>query len=75
MKKLRWACLRGLRELDELLLSYLELNYNKADEQEKNAFKSLLDMDNITLIDLFFHNLSIEDRQTADLIAKIKNKK
>jgi len=40
--KLKWQCRRGMRELDELLLSYLDRRYPAANEAEKAAFQSLL---------------------------------
>ena len=40
--RIRWQCRRGMRELDELLLSYLDRNYAVASEAEKAAFQSLL---------------------------------
>ena len=40
--RLKWQCRRGMRELDELLLSYLDRCYAAADETEKRAFQSLL---------------------------------
>lgn len=40
--RLRWQCRRGMRELDELLLSYLESRYPIADDDEKAAFRQVL---------------------------------
>ena len=40
--RLRWQCRRGMRELDELLLSYLENRYEDAPELDKQAFRSIL---------------------------------
>ena len=40
--RLKWQCRRGMRELDELLLSYLEHRYPIADEDEKAAFEAVL---------------------------------
>ena len=40
--KIKWQCRRGMRELDELLLSYLDRSYAVACEAEKAAFQSLL---------------------------------
>ena len=40
--RLRWQCRRGMRELDELLLGYLEACYENADEAEKAAFREVL---------------------------------
>jgi len=43
-KKLRWQCRRGMRELDELLLRYLTQHYPLADEEEKAAFETVLQL-------------------------------
>lgn len=42
--RLRWQCRRGMRELDELLLRYLERHYPQADEDEKAAFEAVLSL-------------------------------
>ncbi len=42
LSKLRWQCRRGMRELDELLLRYLENDYSQGSEAEKAAFRELL---------------------------------
>ncbi len=42
--RLRWQCRRGMRELDELLLRYLRERYPLADEQEKAAFETVLQL-------------------------------
>jgi len=39
---LRWQCRRGVRELDELLLRYLESRYPVASVGEKAAFRAIL---------------------------------
>ena len=40
--RIRWQCRRGMRELDELLMGYLESAYATASEPEKAAFRKLL---------------------------------
>ena len=40
--KLKWQCRRGMKELDELLLRYLERRYAQANDAEKQAFHTLL---------------------------------
>lgn len=44
MPQIRWQCRRGMRELDELLLRYLDTRYELADAVEKRAFQSLLEL-------------------------------
>lgn len=42
--RLRWQCRRGMRELDELLLRYLDARYVCADNDEKAAFRAVLEL-------------------------------
>jgi antitoxin CptB len=44
MSRLRWQCRRGMRELDELLTHYLEVEYEVARGSEKAAFQALLEL-------------------------------
>ena len=44
--KLRWQCRRGMRELDELLLDYLDHRYGASAKHEKEAFCALLALSN-----------------------------
>lgn len=42
MPQVRWQCRRGMRELDELLLRYLDNAYESATDSEKTAFHAVL---------------------------------
>jgi len=42
--RLKWQCRRGMRELDELLLGYLNECYTDADDAEKAAFQAVLEL-------------------------------
>ena len=42
--RLRWQCRRGMRELDELLLSYLENCYPNDNDDDKAAFREVLEL-------------------------------
>ncbi len=42
--RLRWQCRRGMRELDELLLRYLEECYPGDGEDDKQAFRAVLEL-------------------------------
>ena len=41
--RLRWRCRRGTREMDLLLLRFLEQDYPRLDAREQSLFGSLLD--------------------------------
>ena len=50
MSHLRWQCRRGMRELDELLLRYLDDGYESAGAAEKAAFQRLLSLSDAALM-------------------------
>ena len=41
--KLRWRCRRGMKELDVLLTRYVEERFCGASDQEREAFRQLLE--------------------------------
>jgi antitoxin CptB len=41
--KLRWRCRRGMKELDLLLLRYVEEQYGEAPSAHQEAFRALLE--------------------------------
>jgi antitoxin CptB len=50
LAKLRWQCRRGSKELDLLLMNYLETRYPSADEAEKMCFAEMLKLDDVELM-------------------------
>lgn len=44
LSKLRWRCRRGMRELDEAMLAYLDNHYEHAPEAEREDFEALQEM-------------------------------
>ena len=49
--KLRWHCRRGMRELDQLLVWYLDTRYAISDDSQKAAFSTMLDQQDPQLWD------------------------
>lgn len=43
LSKLRWRCRRGMRELDVVLLRFLDQSYASLDDEEKVGFQQLLE--------------------------------
>jgi antitoxin CptB len=48
--RLRWKCRRGMKELDLLLVAYLDTHYPVASEPERLAFAALLEQQDPTLL-------------------------
>ena len=71
MSKLRWRCRRGMRELDEVLVFYLEERYLQATESEQAAFKRLLDCEEPDLLSFITRRDRPEDEGVARVVDAI----
>lgn len=65
--RLRWLCRRGTRELDLLLITYLDTRYPQATVEEQQAFERLLERSDPDILSL----LSDGDRPLDDATARV----
>jgi antitoxin CptB len=49
-RRLRWQCRRGMKELDQLLMRYLDGQYTAASDIDKSAFHALLELSDPELV-------------------------
>jgi antitoxin CptB len=71
LKRLRWRCRRGMRELDQLMLRYLDQRYQKAPTDERNVFLQLLDCEDDKLWAWFMGREQPEDALLEQIIKHI----
>ena len=50
LNKLRWKSRKGIRELDILLLNYLDTHYSNLDSLDKKLFEEILEIDTYDLL-------------------------
>ncbi|MGM0562728.1 MAG: succinate dehydrogenase assembly factor 2 [Pseudomonadota bacterium] len=73
MARLRWRCRRGMKELDQLMLRYLDLYYREASESEQAAYERLLeDYQEPELLALLNGQQVSEDPAIAAVIDRIR---
>jgi antitoxin CptB len=72
INQLRWACRRGLLELDLLLNTYVDKVYDQLTDEEKWQFISLLDMQDQEMYEMLSGKTSPNDKQLAELLDKIR---
>ena len=72
LAKLRWQCRRGTKELDYLLLRYLDSGYSLADDEEKALFIELLALEDDQLIGILLGELIVETKAMKVLVGKIR---
>lgn len=73
INQLRWACRRGLLELDLLLNTYMDRVYAQLTDREKRQFISLLDMQDQEMYEMLSGKTSPNDKHLAELLEKIRS--
>ena len=72
LSKLRWHCRRGMRELDVLLLHYLENFYQSGSDSEKQGFRELLSFEDPVLFGYVIGRDQPEHENQRKLVVKIR---
>jgi len=72
LKRLRWQCRRGVKELDVVLYAYLERDYAKASTLEQQLFVELLAFEDDRLLAYFFSGDLPESDELRTLVRKIR---
>ncbi|MEF8833753.1 MAG: succinate dehydrogenase assembly factor 2 [Halofilum sp. (in: g-proteobacteria)] len=70
--RLRWLCRRGMKELDELLLRFLERELDDRPAAEQATFARLLECEDPELYALICGRIQAEDPVKADVLARIR---
>lgn len=70
IKRLRWRCRRGMRELDQLMLRYLDARWPIADDAERKLFLQLLDCEDDKLW-RWFMGLERPEEESIDAIVRL----
>ena len=59
INKTKWKCRRGLRELDLLFRRYSEDKLDSLSQEDFDMFNSILDLEDLPLVDFIFKNESL----------------
>ncbi len=69
--RLKWACRRGMLELDVLFMPFVEEGFNDLPEPEKEIFERLLTSDDPDLFAWFMGHQACEDLEFKRMIEHI----
>lgn len=72
LRRLRWRCRRGMRELDQLLERWLEREWPTAPDSERGVFLRLLDCEDDRLWRWFMGHEAADDTQLDALVQRIR---
>ncbi|MBC7990150.1 MAG: succinate dehydrogenase assembly factor 2 [Luteimonas sp.] len=72
LRRLRWCCRRGMRELDQLLTRYLDRRWPQASDEERGVFLRLLDCEDDRLWRWFLGHETASDAALDTLVQRIR---
>ena len=72
LARLRWGCRRGMRELDLLLLAFLERGYAAQPQSTRAAFRRLLREPDPLLLEWLLGRHAPPDPELAHVVAEIR---
>lgn len=71
LSRLRWHCRRGMRELDVLLMRYVERDYAQAGAVRQQAFEALLELQDPVIL-AYLTGAQVPDREDfVDVIRQL----
>ena len=71
-RRLRWRCRRGVRELDQLCLRYLDRVWGGASPDERHTFERLLACEDDRLWRWFLGHEAPDDTELHALVERIR---
>jgi antitoxin CptB len=72
LRRLRWRCRRGMRELDQLLTRWLDREWARASESERGVFLRLLDCEDDRLWRWFLGHEIAPDVELDALVQRMR---
>ncbi len=72
LKRLRWRCRRGMKELDQVRERWLDREHAAASERERGVFLRLLDSEDDRLWRWFLGQEAPLDAELAALVQRIR---
>ncbi len=69
--RLKWACRRGMLELDVLFLPFVETGFNEMSFEQQEVFERLLTSDDPDLFAWFMGHQQCQDPELASMVQHI----
>lgn len=73
MGRLRWKCRRGMLELDDMLIRFVEQGYQMLTPDQQELFVDLLEEEDQQLLDWLMANAVPADQPTESLVGRIRD--
>lgn len=73
LRRLRWKCRRGMRELDQLFGRYLDREWRQSSQAERGVFLRLLEVEDDRLWHWFMGHDTSADAEIQRLVDRIRS--
>ena len=74
LSRLKWACRRGMLELDVLFMPFVDEAFDDLDDAQKEVFERLLTCDDPDLFAWFMGHQKCEEPELAAMVEHILNR-
>lgn len=74
ISRVKWACRRGMLELDILLAPFVDNSYQSLSEEDKQTFIRLLACEDPELFAWFMGHETCDDPQLAQMVIKVRGR-
>ncbi|MFC6439309.1 succinate dehydrogenase assembly factor 2 [Bowmanella sp. JS7-9] len=74
LRRLKWACRRGMLELDVLFLPFVEEAFSQLDDHQQEVFERLLTCDDPDLFAWVMGHQQCDDPELAAMVSTIVNR-
>lgn len=74
ISRVKWACRRGMLELDILLAPFVDNSYQSLSEEDKQTFIQLLACEDPELFAWFMGHETCDDPQLAQMVIKVRGR-
>lgn len=71
IRRLRWHCRRGIKEVEVLLVPFFEERYTQLDPQDQQRFEALLEQHDVDMFEWFTHRSKPEDPELAHIVSLV----
>lgn len=72
--KLEWACRRGMRELDKMIMPFYQNHFDNLTKEQQKTFTEMLTYPDPELFRWVMHQLPAPTQEMADLIELMRSK-
>ncbi len=73
IRRLRWQCRRGIKEVEVLLIPFFEQQFSQLNGHDQLLFEKLLSQHDVDMFEWFTHRSKPDDPELAAMVVRVMN--